>query len=329
MTTRISHALRIAVLATIGLLGLTMGVLAQNYPSKPVRIVVPFPPGGSTDIIGRALADGLSKMWNQPVVVENKPGSSQFVGTIYVENSAPDGYTILLANDASLESNLFLYAEVPYNPRKFELITRLVQVHEMLVVTPSLPVNSFKEFVEYAKKNDKMFYSSPTMGSPEHLGMESIKVTAGFKMNHVPYKGMAPAIQGLLTGDVQALVVSALAGGAQIKAGKMKPLAIAGDKRSASLPDVPTFKELGYPDIALGFWQALVAPNGTPNAIVEKISADVRAIMNSEDFRKRYVEPFEYTVIGDTPAEFRAYYAQSLPKAEKRVKDSGTKLEKE
>ena len=136
-------------------------------------------------------------------------------------------------------------------------------------------------------------------------------------------------IQGVLTGDAQALVVSALAGGAQIKAGKLKPLAIAGDKRSVSLPDVPTFKELGYPDIQLGFWQALVAPNGTPNEIVEKIAADVRTLMNSEDFRKRYVEPFEYTVIGDTPAEFRAFYAQSLPKAEKRVKDSGAKLEKQ
>ena len=328
-SSRLRASFRTIVIAALGLLAAMPVAMAQSFPTKPVHLVVPFPPGGSTDLIARGLAEGLRKIWNQPVVVDNKPGSSQFVGSIYVENAAPDGYTILIANDAGLESNLFLYSELPYNPRKYTLITRLVQVHEMLVVSPSLPVNSLKEFVEYAKKNDKLFYSSPTVGSPEHIGMESLKVAAGFKMNHVAYKGMAPAIQGILTGDVQALVTSALAAGPHIKSGKLKPLAIAGDKRSASIPDMPTFKEAGYPEISLGFWQALVAPAGTPADIANKIAADVRAVMDSAEFRQRFVEPFEYTVIGDTPAEFSRYYQTSLPKAEKRVKDSGAKLEKE
>ncbi len=328
-TSRLRAPLRMIVLAAIGLLGSVPIAAAQGFPSKPVHLVVPFPPGGGTDIVARGLAEGLRKIWNQPIIVENKPGAGQFVGSMYVENAAPDGYTILVANDAGLEYNLFLYSELPYNPRKYTFVTRLVQIHEMLVVPSSLPVNSFKEFVEYATRNDKLFFSSPTIGSPEHIGMEALKVATGFKMSHVPYKGMAPAIQGLLTGDVQGLVTSVLAVGPHVKSGKLKPLAIAGEKRSASIPDTPTFRELGYPDITLGYYLALVAPPNTPAEIANKIAADTKTVLDSPEFRQRFVEPYEYSVIADTPSQFASYYQGNLPKAEKRVKDSGAKLEKQ
>jgi tripartite-type tricarboxylate transporter receptor subunit TctC len=233
---------------------------------------------------------------------------------------------LLVANTAGLEYNPFLYKELPYDPRKYRLVTRLVQVHEMLVVSAALPVKSFKEFLEYAKKNDKLFYSSPTIGSPEHIGMESIKVAAGFKMEHVPYKGMAAALQGVLTGSVQGIVTSALSAGPHMTSGKLRPLAISGEKRSAQAPDTPTFRELGYPDITLGYYLALAAPGGTPIEIANKIAADVKTVLHSPEFQERFVKPFEYYVVADTPAEFEAYFNANLPKSEKRVKDSGASL---
>ncbi len=302
---------------------------AQNYPTKPVRFIVAQPPGGGTDTIGRAVAAGLSELWGQPTIVENKPGANTIVGAEYVAHSAPDGYTIWVAGDVGLTHNLFMYSKLPYDPRKdFALITRLLRIHSLLIVPSSLPANNLKEFVALMKKDGaKMNYGSPGVGDPSHVGMEWFKVQAGFDMVHVPYKGMAPALQGMLAGEIQSVIVSVLTAEQHIKTGKVKPIAISGNVRSKTFPDVQTIPEQGYPNVSFSFWLALVAPAGTPPDIVKKIAADTHKVLYDPAFRAKYIDPFGYELLGDTPEEFAAFLKTDLIESEKKVKASGAKLD--
>jgi tripartite-type tricarboxylate transporter receptor subunit TctC len=302
---------------------------AQNYPNKPVRFVVAQPPGGGTDTIGRAVAQGLSDLWGQPTIVENKPGANTIVGAEYVARSAPDGYTIWVAGDVGLTHNLFMYSKLPYDPRKdFALITRLLRIHSLLIVPSSLPANNLPEFVALMKKDGaKMNYGSPGIGDPSHVGMEWFKNQAGFDMVHVPYKGMAPALQGMLSGEIQSVIVSVLTGEQHIKTGKVKPIAISGNARSKTFPDVKTIPEQGYPNVSFSFWLALAAPAGTPPDIVNKIAADTRKVLYDPAFRAKYIDPYGYELLGDTPEEFAAFYKTDLIESEKKVKASGAKLD--
>jgi tripartite-type tricarboxylate transporter receptor subunit TctC len=302
---------------------------AQSFPTKPVRLIVPFAPGGATDTIGRAVAQGLADLWGQPVIAENKPGANTIVGSEFVAKAPADGYTLLIAGDAGLTHNLFMYSKLPYDPRKdFAPVTRILRVHSLLAVPTSLPVKNLKEFVELMKKDGaKMNYGSPGIGDPSHIGMEWFRSAAGFEMAHVPYKGMGPALQGMLSGELQALITSVISSEQHIKTGKIKPIVISGKTRSASLPDVPTLAEAGYPDIAFGFWLALVVPAATPKDVVNKISADARKVLNDPAFRAKYIDPYGYEVLADTPEEFAAFYKDDLVAAEKRVKISGAKLD--
>ncbi len=206
-------------------------VLAQSYPDKPVRFIVPFPPGGAVDTVGRLVAAGLSKAWGQPVVVENKPGAASNLGTEFVAHSKPDGYTIMIASDPALTMNMHVYDKLPFDPEKdLTPITQLINVHSALAVPATLPVNSVKEFVDYMKKNGStQNYGSPGVGDASHIGMEWIKnETGGFPMTHLPYSGMGPAVQGLISGDHQALIVSIVTVQQHVQSGKVKLLAVSG-----------------------------------------------------------------------------------------------------
>jgi tripartite-type tricarboxylate transporter receptor subunit TctC len=222
-----------------------------------------------------------------------------------------------------------MYSKLPYDPRKdFALITRLLRIHSLLIVPSALPVSNLKEFVALMKKDGaKMNYGSPGIGDPSHIGMEWFKVQAGFDMVHVPYKGMAPALQGLLSGDLQSVIVSVLTSEQHIKTGKVKPIAISGNVRSNRFPDVQTIPEQGFPNISFSFWLALVAPAGTPQDIVNKISADTRKVLNDPAFRAKYIDPFGYEILGETPEQFAAFFKADLIESEKKVKASGAKLD--
>ena len=322
-------ALLAALAAAAAALCAAPSAQAQNFPTKPVKLIIPFAPGGATDTIGRAVASGLCELWGQPVIGENKPGANTIVGSEFTAKQPGDGYTILIAGDAGLTHNVFMYSKLPYDPRKdFKPVIRILRVHSLIAVPASLPVNNLKEFVALMKKDGaKMNYGSPGIGDPSHIGMEWFRSVAGFDMVHVPYKGMGPALQGMLSGELQGLITSVISSEQHIKSGKIKPIVISGNKRSDSLPNVPTLTEEGYPGITLGFYLALVVPASTPDDIVKKISDDTRKVLNDPAFRAKYITPYGYEVIADTPAEFAAFYKEDLVAAEKRVKISGAKLD--
>jgi tripartite-type tricarboxylate transporter receptor subunit TctC len=317
----------IAALASAAAL-LSAPAMAQGFPTKPVKVIVPFAPGGATDTIGRSVAQGLSELWGQPVIVENKPGANTIVGSEFLAKSAPDGYTLMVGGDAGLTHNLFMYSKLPYDPRKdFALVTRLLRVHSLLAVPTTVPVNNLKEFIALAKKDGaKMNYGSPGIGDPSHIGMEWFRSVAGFEMVHIPYKGMGPALAAMLSGDLQALITSVISSEQHIKSGKIKPIVISG-KKSDRFPELQTLAEAGFPEITFGFYLALVAPANTPPDIVKKIADDTRKVMTAPAWRGKYIDPFGYELIVDTPEQFAAFYKEDLIGAEKRVKLSGAKLD--
>jgi tripartite-type tricarboxylate transporter receptor subunit TctC len=302
---------------------------AQGYPTKPVRFIIGQTPGGATDIFGRAIAQGLSEMWGQPTIVENKPGANTIIAAEMVAHAAPDGYTIWVAGDVGLTHNLFMYSKLPYDPRKdFALITRLVKIHQMMIVPTALPANNIAEFVALMKKEGSRYnYASQGIGDPGHINMEWFKTVAGFDMVHIPYKGTPAAMQGLLANEAHVFIGSVLSTEQYIKTGRVKPMVISGKIRSSVYPDVPTLAEAGYPNVVFGIWLALVTAAGTPPDIVKKIADDTRKVMTNPAFRAKFIDPFEFETVNDSPEEFAAFQKADLIEAEKKVKASGAKLD--
>jgi len=304
------------------------GVMAQTYPTKPVKLVVPFPPGGSLDITGRLLAQKLTEAWGQPVVVENKPGAGGNIGADLVAKSAPDGYTILLGALSTHAVNPSLYAKMPYDAAKdFAPITLIAITPNVLVVNAASPVNNVREFIAYAKANPgKLSFGSGSSGSAGHLAGELFKVETGTDAVHVPFKGGAPATQALLAGDTQFMFDNLANAMAQVKAGKLKALAVTTAKRSPLVPDLPTMAEAGLPGFDISTWYGLFAPAGTPSAIVAKWNADVTKILNAPDTRARLIadgaEPAP-----NTPEQFAQMIASELTKYARIVKISGAKVD--
>jgi len=326
----VSSRLRfVAWLLPLGLF-LTAGLPAhaQTYPSKTVRLVVPFPPGGSLDIAGRLIAQRLTEMWGQPVVVENKPGAGGNIGADFVAKSPADGYTILLGALSTHAVNPSLYKSMPYDAAKdFAPITLIAVTPNVLVVNASSPVNSAKEFVAYAKANPgKLAFGSGSNGSAGHLAGELFKVETGTDAVHVPFKGGAPATQALLAGDTQFMFDNLANAMAQVKAGKLKALAVTTAQRSPLVPDLPTMAEAGLPGFDISTWYGLFAPAGTPAAIVAKWNADVTRILNSPDIRTKLVadgaEPSP-----NTPEQFAQMISRELTKYARIVKVSGAKVD--
>jgi tripartite-type tricarboxylate transporter receptor subunit TctC len=301
---------------------------AQPYPARTVKLVVPFPPGGSLDIAGRLIAQKLTEMWGQSVVVENKAGAGGNIGADYVAKAAPDGYTILLGALSTHAVNPSLYTSMPYDAaRDFAPITLIAVTPNVLVVNASLPVSNVKEFIAYAKANPgKLAFGSGSNGSAGHLAGELFKVETGSDAVHVPFKGGAPATQALLAGDTQFMFDNLANAMAQVKAGKLKALAVTTAERSRLVPDLPTMAEAGLPGFDISTWYGLFAPAGTPAPIVAKWNADVTKVLNSPDVRAKLVadgaEPSP-----NTPEQFAQMIARELAKYARIVKASGAKVD--
>src|SRR5438552_13835540 len=245
------------------------GASAQTYPTRPIRLVVPFPAGGTTDILAREVGQRLSMTLGQPVVIDNRPGAAGNIGADLVAKSAPDGYTLLMGTVGTHAINASLYAKMPYDHVKdFAPIILVAGVPNVLVVNPSLPVNSVQELIAYAKANPgKLNFASSGPGTSIHLSGELFKVMAGVQMTHVPYKGSAPALQDLLGGQVQLMFDNLPPSLPHIKAGKLRALAVTSVARSPALPDVPTIAESGLPGFEASSWFGILVPAGTPSAI--------------------------------------------------------------
>ena len=316
-------------LSVLALLLAATGASAQNYPTKPVRIVVPLSPGGPVDVITRALSARLTELWGQPVVIDNKPGANESVGAENVANAKGDGYTLFMATDPSISQNQFLYSKLPYDPiNAFAPVTRVALANMALFVPASLPANNLKEFIAYAKqKPGKIPYGSTGIGNATHLSMAWLENRTGITLNHIPYKGLAPVIQDMLSGQVEAAFGALSVLEPHIKAGKIKALAISGTERPKLLPNVPTITEAGYENIDANFNIALLAPRDTPKDLVNKIANDVRKIIREPAFREKYIDGFAFELVASTPEEFAAYIVKDRIRQEQRIKISGAKLD--
>ena len=300
-----------------------------QYPNKPIRLLVPFAPGGSSDIVSRSFAAEMAKTLGQTVVVESKPGGAGNIAMQEAKNSAPDGYTIILGHVGTLAVNPAMFAKLPYDPVKdFVPITLLAKVPSLLVVNAEkMKVKNLKELVEYAKKNPgTLNYGSAGNGSSGHLAMAYLALTAGFTATHVPYKGTGPMMTDLLAGRLDATFTGAPPLMAHVKAGTLRPIAVGTAKRSPAMPDVPTVAELGYPGFETSQWYGLMAPAGTPDAVVQKLAQAAAAAGKSPTVADRLsAEAAEPST--STPAEFAAFIKVEAARWNEVVKKSQIKAD--
>jgi tripartite-type tricarboxylate transporter receptor subunit TctC len=303
--------------------------LAQTWPSKPVRIVVAYPPGGGIDVMARQIADKLAAAWGQPVVVENRPGANTIIATEAVAKSAPDGYTVLLTTDATFSINPHLYAKLPFDTqRDFVPVTMLVLLQQLLVAHPSLPANSLQELISLAKaKPGSINYASYGSGSQPHLSGEMLKYKAGIDLVHVPYKGISLAVPAVMAGEVQLTFAGIATSTAPLKSGRIKAIAIGGATRSPLFPEVPTFAELGYPEVETHAWFGLFLPAGSPRETVSRLYADVKRIIDDPEFRQKQLVDRGYEPIGSSPDAFADFIRTDRENRGRAVKISGAKAE--
>ena len=303
-------------------------VHAQNYPARPLRLIVPTAPGGGTDFTGRLVAAKLSETMGQQVVVENRGGGGGSVGADNAAKATADGYTLLLGSIATHAVNPALYKKLPYDHLKdFASVSLIGTVPNALVVHPSLPVKSMQEFITYAKANPgKINYGSSGVGSPPHLSMELLRSMTGINLVHVPYKGAGPALADLLGGQVQAMCTSIAGLINFVKSGRVRALGVTTAKRNPQLPDVPTIVESGVPGYEVTIWYAVFAPVATPKAIVDKLNAEMVKALNSSEMKERMalqgMDPAP-----STPAELTAFVKVETAKWAKAAKDSGATAE--
>jgi len=302
---------------------------AQGWPSKPVRITVAYPPGGGIDILARQLADKLTPQWGQPVVVENKPGANTILAADAAAKSAPDGHAILMTTDATFSINPHLYARLPYDAqRDFVPVTMLVLLQQLLVAHPSLPANSLDELIKLAKaKPGSINYASYGSGSQPHLSGEMLKYKAGIDLVHVPYKGISLAVPAVMAGEVQLTFAGIASSMGPLKSGRIKPIAIGGARRSPLLPQVPTFAELGYPEVETHAWFGLFLPAGSPREATARIYRDTKKILDEPEFRQKQLIEKGYEVVGMPPDEFIGYLKKDSETRARAVKISGAKAE--
>jgi tripartite-type tricarboxylate transporter receptor subunit TctC len=309
--------------------GLPVFVLAQPWPTKPVRIVVAYPPGGGIDVIGRQMAEKLTATWGQPVVVENRPGANTILATELVAKAAPDGHTLLLTTDATFSINPHLYAKLPFDPqRDFIPVTMMVLLNQLLVAHPAQPFNTLNELIAAAKaKPGHINYASYGSGSQPHLAGEMLKNKAGIDLVHIPYKGISLAVPAVMAGEVQLTFAGIATSMPQLKAARIKPIAIGGAKRSSLLPDVPTFAELGYPEVETHAWFGLFLPAGSPRDAVTRIFQETKKILDEPEYRQKQLIERGYEVVGSAPEEFAAYMRTDRESRGRAVKISGAKAE--
>jgi len=303
-----SRARRALFSVIIAMIALPDGASAQTtYPTKPVRILVPFPPGGPADALARIVGDKLGQALGQPFVIENKPGAGGNIGMEQGAKAAPDGYTLTLAPTGNMTIAPSLYAKLPYDPaRDYAPITVLATVPNILVVHPSVAARSLAELIALAKaKPGTLNYASPGNGSGPHLAGELLKNMAGIDLEHVPFNGVGPAMTAVLAGDVQMFFAQSSAALPHVKSGKVIALGVASRKRIAAAPELPTIAEAGLPGFDVTSWYALVAPAGTPAPVVDRLHAEIVKVLGSADVREK-IAALGAEPVGNTPAEFTA-----------------------
>ena len=302
---------------------------ATGYPNKPVKLIVSFPPGGFADLVGRALAQSLSQIWGQPVVVDNRPGGASILATELAAKAPPDGYTLYLATDGPFVMNPFLYKTLPYDPiADFMPAALVAQTPFALVVNPDkVSAKTLPEFIAFARANPgKLDYSSGGAGGPHHLYMETFKGLAGLDFTHIPYKGGAPALQAVLAGEVAVAFAGVSTSLPHMRSGKLRVIANGASKRSPLAPDIPTIAESGYPGFESTAWAAIVAPKGTPQEIMDKIEADVLKVARDLQFGQKLVSVGAAPLPG-TAAELRDLIRRDQQKHSKVIKDLNIKPE--
>jgi len=315
-----------AGLALAAMLAVLPQADAQDYPSRPVKIIVPFPAGGTADVMPRVFAEWLSRKWGQPVVVENRTGAAGNIGAEAVAKAEPDGYTLLSAPPPPLVINQNLYPKLGFDPSEFVPIVIMGRVPNALVVNPKLPLNSVAEVIAYAKANPgKLTSATQGNGTTSHLTSELFQMMADLKFQHVPYRGSAPALTDLVAGSVDLMFDNLGVSLPLVKGGQLKLLGVATPKRMASLPDVPTIAET-LPGFESAAWFAIVAPPKTPQAVVDKINADVNEALRQSDIVQRLTQ-LSAEPIGGTPQATAAYMREEIERWHKVIKAANVKLD--
>ncbi len=319
---------RLAVtLATCSLVGLpAMAAAQQVYPSKPIRLIVPYPPGGSTSTVARLVGQKLTERWGQQVLVDNRGGGNTIIGSEIMVKSAPDGYTILLVTATHVINPSLI--PLPYDALKdFAPVATLVGTEYLMVVNPSVPANNLQEFISLAKSRPgQINYGSSGSGTTNHLAGELLNLTAGIKMQHVPYKGGGPALADLLGGQVQMLITTVQSLLPHVRSGKLRAIAMTGSARSPALPQVPTFAEGGVPGISMNSWFGILAPAGTARELIDRLSTEVARVLVLPDMKERLsnegVEPFI-----NSPEQFAALMKADLTRFATLIKAANIKID--
>jgi tripartite-type tricarboxylate transporter receptor subunit TctC len=309
-----------ALLMTCAVLLAALPAQAQNYPSKPIRIIVAYTPAGTTDILARAIGQKMSERWGQPVIVENRPGAAGNIGTELAAKATPDGYTLIMGTAGTHGINVSLYKKLNWHSLKdFAPVSLVAMVPNIMVVNNALPVKSVKDLIAYAKANPgKLSYGSPGNGSTAHLSMELFKSMTGTNLVHIPYKGSAGVLADVMGGQIAVTIDNMPVYLPQVKAGKIRALAVSPAKRSSAAAEIPTIAESGVPGYDSGAWFGLLAPAGTPKAIVDKLSDETARILKLPDISKR---------ISELGAEFAALIKEEIAKWAKVIKDANVELQ--
>ena len=317
-----------AVLALAAVLSPWSAHAQDSYPNKPIKLIVPFAPGGSADLVGRLMAEELRAELGQPVVVENRPGAGGNIGGEHVAKAAPDGYTLLLAAAGPIVVNPSLYAKMSFDPMKdLAPITLVERDHNLMAVNASLPVKNVREFIAYAKANPtKVTFGSPGNGTPAHLGGELFNQMAGTSMTHVPYKGSGPAVSDLVAGQITVMIDNMPALLPQVQGGRLRALGVASETRASGAPDIPTVSESGLPGFTVTAWKGHMAPAATPKPIIARLhDASVKALAKPA-IRKRLVE-LGAEPAGTTPEEFGTLIARDTKSWAALVKSTGARID--
>ena len=316
----------ITVAITVGMAHPAMA--EPTYPSKPIRLIVPFVPGGSTDVVARLLGAELKNELGQSVIVENKPGAGGNIGGDVVAKAAPDGYTLLLAAAGPTVINPSLYSKMPFDPiTQLAPVTMLVREHNLMAVNSSIPAKTLQEFIAYAKSRpNEINFGSPGNGSPAQLAGELFNQKSGLKMAHVAYKGSGAAVVDLMAGHISMMIDNMPALLPHIQSGKIRALAVPSERRAAAMPDVPTFKEAGMSDFIITAWKGVMVPAGTPPDVVAKLQTSIAKIMNKADMKKRMIEMGAEPAV-NTPEQFGTIIKNETAWWAALVKSTGTKVE--
>jgi tripartite-type tricarboxylate transporter receptor subunit TctC len=316
-----------AALGAAGAIGASEAY-AQTYPTKPIRLICPFPPGGTTDVVARIVAQGLTEAWGQQVIVDNRPGAGALIGTEMAAKSVPDGYTVLLGSITTHAVNPALHKKLNFDViTDFAPVTLVVSSPQLLAVHPSVAAKSVKELIALAKaKSGQLNYASAGPGTSPHLTFELFKSAVGIDIRHVPYKGTGPAITELVGGQVQAMITGVVALMPHVKSGKLRGLAVTSKARVAALPDLPTIIESGVPNFDVSSWFGVFLPAGTPKPIVTKMNGQIRKIVQAPDVRKRLID-LGADPETNTPEQFAAYVKSEKVRWGKVVQDTGARVD--